>query len=235
MSNNLYFKANKKRWLLLPGGRFRVSIKFLNQLPVFLLKLVYDYFCGFWKKERAWEHEKYIKYFESKDVLEIGAGMGYDAMQYVNSAKSYTCGELNFLQINFLSKVFGIYNKDIKLEYLENPIQHKFSRKFNAFYAHGVLHHVPFELAKQQFQNIDKYLESGSIVVFLMYPKERWEHCGKPSFEEFGKFTDGGCPWAEWYDDKKIKDLVGDGYVLNYTIKWGWNNIEFVNFELVKK
>ena len=67
-----------------------------------------------------------------------------------------------------------------------------------------------------------------------MYPKQRWEHYGKPSFDKFGHYTDGGCPWTEWYDEDKITNLVGTNYKLLESKYWGWRNIEFVNFELQK-
>lgn len=229
-----YLNKNKKRWIKLPGGKKRISIDNLLRTSDFLFKLRYNYFSRFWRKERDWEHIKYSQLFRNRNVLEIGSGMGYDAMVYAEKSKSYTCAELNISQLYFLKRVFNLYGKNIDLEYLKNPLTHEFDKKFQAFYAHGVLHHVPFEIAQQQFKNIDKYLEIGCEVIFLMYPKERWEAVGKPDFEKFGDYTDGGCPWAEYYDEEKILALVGDGYALKNTIKWGMNNIEFVNYELEK-
>eukprot|EP01022_Parablepharisma_sp_SALTPOND_P031654 TRINITY_DN81129_c0_g1_i1.p1 TRINITY_DN81129_c0_g1~~TRINITY_DN81129_c0_g1_i1.p1 ORF type:complete len:149 (+),score=13.67 TRINITY_DN81129_c0_g1_i1:40-447(+) len=85
-------------------------------------------------------------------------------------------------------------------------------------------------------ENISSHLEKGSKAVFLMYPKERWEQCGKPDFEIFGTMTDGeGTPWAQWYDEEKIMLLTGDEFRLDKTIPWGHNNAEFINFELTKK
>jgi len=69
----------------------------------------------------------------------------------------------------------------------------------------------------------------------LMYPKERWEMCGKPDFTQFGKYTDGGCPWTEYYDLDKMQRLVGKKYRLTDVSKWGGNAIEFVNFEFIKE
>jgi hypothetical protein len=41
--------------------------------------------------------------------------------------------------------------------------------------------------------------------MLLMYPKERWEACGCPSFEKFGKYTDGWAPYIRWHDDDTVK------------------------------
>lgn len=161
--------------------------------------------------------------------------MGYDGIKLAAHASSYTWAELNADQIRFLRRLADSFGKgDFSFEQLENPLTHCFDRRFDALYAHGVLHHVPFETARAQFANMDRFLEPGAKVVMLMYPKQRWESVGCPPFEDFGRFTDGGCPWAEWYDEEKILQLVGPGYRLNDTIHWGHGGIEFVNFELEK-
>lgn len=229
------FGQNAKRWLTLPGGKRRRSIGFLLKYPDWLLKWQYERFAAFWKKERQWEHERYAELFSGRHVLEVGGGMGYDGLQYAKRAASYTWAELSETQIEFLKRIAGLYgNGNFSYEWLQDPLTHAYHRRFNAFYAHGVLHHVPLELAQAQFAQIDRYLEPGSKVVMLMYPKQRWIDCGKPSFETFGKYTDGGCPWAEWYDEEKILQLCGEGYKLLNTIYWGHNQTEFVNFELEK-
>ncbi len=237
MKETNIIKKNGSRWNKLPAGKLRLNILFLTKFPDFLLKIFYNYFARKWKRERGWEHNRYKSLFEGKDVLEIGSGLGYDSLVYSTTCKSYTHAELNNNQLGFLNRIHQLYQTQISIyfELLEDPFKHTFSRSFDAFYAHGVLHHIPFEEAKMQFQNIDKFLKTGSAVVFLMYPKERWVLAGSPSFEKFGDYTDGGCPWTEYYDTEKIKALVGDNYELTFEYKWGYNCTEFVNFEFIKK
>ena len=235
MLSKNYLEENKTRWNLLPGGTQRRRVDRLLWHPDWLLKFRYNRFIRFWEKDRKWEYEYYGRLFAGRHVLEVGGGLGYDGMVYARTATSYTYAELNELQLSFLKRITKLYGvNNASFEHLES-IEHKFPRSYNAFFAHGVLHHVPFEVAKEEFLNINRYLESGAVVVFLMYPKARWEFCGSPSFEKFGDYTDGGCPWAEWYDEEKIVALTGTDFQLVKTTYWGWNNIEFVNFELVKK
>lgn len=236
MQPNQHIEANRKRWLKLPAGRWRTNIGFLLKLPDCLFVPLYNYFSKFWEKEREWEYVRYTEIFTNKDVLEIGSGLGYDGIKYAQTAASYTYAELNKIQILFLKKITALFNRtNMSFEFMEDPVSHIFSNRYNAFYAHGVLHHVPFKIAQKQFRQIDRFLEVGSYCVFLMYPKERWEQCGKPSFEKFGKYTDGNCPWTEYYDTEKMKALVGDKYELVFEKKWGNKNEEFVNFEFIKK
>lgn len=236
MKETNIIKKNGSRWNRLPAGKFRMNILFLSKLPSTILKLAYKNFSRKWENERGWEYKKYKALFKGKDVLEIGSGLGYDGLVYSTISKSYTHAELNTNQLDFLKRIHRLFKTQIPIhfELLENPFQHTFNRSFDAFYAHGVLHHIPFEEAKMQFQNIDKFLKKGAVVVFLMYPKERWVAAGRPSFDEFGNSTDGGCPWTEYYDTEKIKALVGENYELTCEYKWGSNSIEFVNFEFIK-
>lgn len=239
--NDNYIEKNRKRWLTLPAGYFRGNVSNLLHLPDFILKKIYNFSKSRWDKERSWEYERYSEMIRGLDVLEIGGGMGYDGIIYSKVAKSYTFGEIHLKQIEFLKRAFMLMNEkrdNVFYEYLEDPFKHVFPKKYQAFFAFGVLHHIPFEEAQKQFAQIDKYLDSGAFIVLLMYPKKRWEKAGRPSFEKFGKYTDGGCPWAEWYDEEKIMRLVGEGYKLKHTKYWGFaldSDSEFVNFELVKK
>jgi hypothetical protein len=209
--------------------------------PDFLKRWIFSFAKVRWNKERSWEYKRYSEMVKGRNVLEIGGGMGYDGMIYCKSAHTYTYGEINKTQLQFIKdmyRVLEIPHYNVFYEYLENPFTHTFPRMYQAFFAFGVLHHIPFEDAQKQYKQIDKFLESGAKVVMLMYPKKRWEKAGKPSFENFGKYTDGGCPWAEWYDEEKIMKLVGEGYELKETKYWGFaldDDSEFVNFELEKK
>ncbi|MDB5282630.1 MAG: hypothetical protein JWO06_1705 [Bacteroidota bacterium] len=230
-----FFEQNKNWWSRLPEGSGRRRVETLMKYPDWWLKFKYKRFKKFWEHERGWEYEKYSVMFKDRDVLEIGGGLGNDGMTYAKTARSYTYAEIKNVQLEFLKRITALFNvHNAKFELMDS-ITHQFPNSYNAFLAHGVLHHVPFEVAKVEFDNIDKYLLPGSKAVFLMYPKQRWEASNKPSFEEFGKFTDGGCPWAEYYDETKMKDLVGPGYVLDNTKLWGEGNIEFVNFEFTKR
>lgn len=219
----------------LPVRRSNRRVDRLVKLPGWLLKWRYNRFIKFWNKNRGWEYERYSETFKGKKVLEIGGGLGYDGMVYSKVAAHYTYAEIDETQVAFLKRICALYGiQNVGFEWMKQ-IEHDFPATYNAFLAHGVLHHVPFETAKREFSNIDRYLEAGTRAVFLMYPKERWEYWGKPTFEKFGQYTDFGCPWAEYYDEEKILALTGNQYELVSTKKWGWREIEFVNFELIKK
>ena len=132
------------------------------------------------EKEKGWEHEKYGQLFEGRNVVEVGSGLGFDAYILAQKANSYTCVDINPIQIDFIKRIHSLYlnyeNKsinDISYEVLKNPFKHKYHRKFDGFYSHGVLHHIPFKDAQKQFKNINKYLEKGSLCVFFDVSKRK--------------------------------------------------------------
>lgn len=225
------------KWDMLPAGERRESVSNLLSLSKEEAIEFYRRCIGFWEKERGWEYERYSELFSGRSVLEIGSGLGYDGITYSKYVRKWTFCDIIPQNLAFIKKIaghLGVQNTEFQL--IEDVFEHDFNEQYDGFYAHGVLHHVPFEFAQKEVRNIDNFLESGSKVVLLMYPYERWEMCGRPSFKEFGCMTDGeGTPWAEYYDEEKVKLLFGPGYQLLNTKKWGKQNAEFVNFELNKK
>jgi hypothetical protein len=233
-----YFYENVDRWTTLPAGDYRQSIRYLMSLKDEDFMTHYNNYIVFWEKERSWEYEKYTEMFSTRNVVEIGSGMGYDGIKYSSKCESYTYCDINEIQLQFVNRVVELYgNKECKYEFyhIQDPLNIQLKeKKYNAIYSHGVLHHVPFEIAKQEISEFSKFMEKGALAVILMYPEERWVAAGRPSFKDFGNWTDGGCPWAEYYNEDKMCELFDDDWNLDDWVKWGVNNIEFVNYELTK-
>jgi SAM-dependent methyltransferase len=237
MKTNNILLSNLVKWKTLPAGKRRESVANLLSFEAEDLVAFYNDCITFWEQERGWEYEKYSVAFSGRSVLEIGSGLGYDGIAYAGSVKKWTFCDIIHENLKFIERIVN-YQKvaNVNFQLVEDIINHDYGEMFEGFYAHGVLHHVPFEVAQKEVANIDRFLKSGAKVIILMYPYERWLMCGKPPYDEFGCMTDGeGTPWAEYYDDLKIQELFGDGYTLEACIKWGYQNAEFVNFELIKK
>lgn len=237
LENTCILKMNKHKWKTLPAGGGRQTIDYFMSLNDNELLKIYNKSIAFWKKERGWEYEKYSKLFTGASVLEIGSGLGYDGITFSKKVNKWTFCDIISNNIEFIKRIAHLFKiNNVDFQVIEDIFNHDYLGLFDGLYAHGVLHHVPFEIAKKEVANIDQYLKSGARVVLLMYPIERWEICGKPSFSNFGKMTDGeGTPWAEYYDERKIVNLFGPEYVLENTTKWGHESSEFVNFELQKR
>jgi SAM-dependent methyltransferase len=230
-------EKNQTKWLTLPAGECRHNVQDLLCLSDTDLKKAYSAFRPFWDRERGWEHDRYGAVFKDRHVLEIGSGLGYDGIMLSRNAATWTFCDIIEDNLSLVKRMSRLYDRqNVRFEKIGDISDHVFPTTYDGFYAHGVLHHLPFDLAKKEVANINRYLEPGTRVVVLMYPIERWEMAGRPDFNRFGRLTDGeGTPWAEYYDDAKIGALFGPGYTLLETIKWGHQNSEFVNFELEKQ
>jgi hypothetical protein len=236
LNKKYILKKNKEKWKQLPTGNHRIHVsEILRYSDNKLLNFFFNQKI-LWDKIEKWEIERYSKILAGKNVLEIGPGFGYHGIEMAKFVKKWTFADINRENLIIIKRLCELLNiKNVDFQYIENIFTHNYKETFSAFYAHGVLLNIPFDMAKKEFENIDNFLESKSFLMFLMYPRERWEAYGKPSFEEFGKLTDGeDTPWVEYYDFEKMKELLPKNYQIINEIKWGENNIEFVNFEVVK-
>ena len=229
--------ANLNKWKTLPAGLHRCSVNELVGLDDTALAVQYQEFVDFWEENRGWEYDTYGDFFRGRSVLELGSGLGYDGIRLSRVVKRWTFTDIipeNVALVRRLCQLQGVKNSGHQL--LGDVFTHDFGEAFDGLYAHGVLHHIPFEQAKAQVANVGRFLAPGARCMIKMYPFERWEACGKPPFEQFGCCTDGPfTPWAEPYDEPKIQELFGPGYALTRAVRWGAGNIEFINFELAKQ
>ena len=117
--------------------------------------------------------------------------LGYDDIIYSKYVSKWTFADIVPINIEFVKRITSLLNiKNVEYQLIEDIYSHNFIEMYDGFYAHGVLHHVPFDTTKKEFTNIGRFLKNNSTLVFLMYPYERWELCGKPDFSEFGCMTD---------------------------------------------
>ena len=233
---NIFFEQNKIRWNVIPSSE-RISSKTLLDLDDKDLLNYYYENKKYIDKRREWEHIRYAKLFKGKSVIDLGCGMGWDGIYYSQFVKKWTFVDITENNINLVKKLCNLLKKEnVDFKILTDPFNFNYNDTYDVGWIHGSLLTVPFELAKAEFMNLNKYLSKNAFVTFLMYPKERWINEGSLPFELWGNFTDGeNTPWMEWYDDDKIKDLVGNEYDLIKTTKRGQNNTEIVNFDLIKK
>lgn len=106
---------------------------------------------------------------KDKDVLEIGLGIGADAVRWARHAKTYTGVDLTneavyATQLHF--KYMGLSGNILQdnAENLSLP-----SRAFDLVYSHGVLHHTTNTL--QTFKEINRVLRPGGSFIVMLYSK----------------------------------------------------------------
>ena len=110
--------------------------------------------------------------YANKSVLEIGAGMGMDLVQFAQHGAQVTDldlseGHLEHAKLNF--KLRGL-NGEFKVGDAESmPFE---TNKFDIVYTNGVLHHVPH--TQKAIDEIYRVLKPGGQVIAMFYARHSW-------------------------------------------------------------
>ena len=184
---------------------------------------------------RGWFQEQYAPEFAGKDVLEVGPGIGIDGIFFAQHGARMTFADIVEENLTLLRRICALKGVEVETYFIDDFFRFHFGKGFDAFLFIGSIHHAPFEFSRREVAALAPFLKPGGRVVMLAYPKERYELSGATSFEEFGRKTDGdGTPWAEWYDDEKVRRLFGAGFRLNWSRNFGKKATDFVWFDLTK-
>ena len=127
-------------------------------------------------------HIKKIVDFKSskgKTVLDIGLGVGADALNWAKHAKSYTGVDLTKAAVESTKTLFKLNNLNCEnifqgdvISGFENIIPS--TNKFNIIYSHGVLHHS--SNLNTALSNIKKYLKKDGKLIIMLYNKDSFNY-----------------------------------------------------------
>jgi SAM-dependent methyltransferase len=203
-----------------------------------------DRLLEFWEQARAevsvqpvrgWFHEQYAAAFCGRRVADVGPGIGVDGITLAERGARITFVDIVEDNLALLRRLCGLKGVEADFYFIDDFFDYRFPTRFDAFMFIGSMHHAPFEFSRRQAAAMTAFLEPGGTVVMLAYPKERFIATGARDFEEFARRTDGArTPWAEWYDEEKVCRLFGPGFQLNWSRRFGQQDIEFIWFDLTK-
>jgi len=122
-----------------------------------------------------------FKRYKNKNVLEIGCGIGTDAMEFIKHGANYTGIDYSINSINICKqrlKILNLSKKKANFFYgdAENLSNHKFlkNKKFDLIYSVGVLHHTP--KMKKCFDEIYKLSSQNTQIKILLYAKNSYKN-----------------------------------------------------------
>jgi len=175
--------------------------------------------------------------WNKKSVLEIGCGIGTDAVNFIRHGANYTGIDLspNSLQIakNRL-KIFGLNGNlfSSNIELLDDTL---LDQEFDLIYSFGVLHHTPnLEVA---LKNIRRICNQNTQIKIMVYAKNSW----KQKMIESGldqPEAQYGCPIANVYTDEEITNLLGKTGFRVIEIRqdhiFPYEVLEYKNYKYVK-
>lgn len=148
-----------------------------------------------------------FKNWSGKQVLEVGCGIGTDAVNFTRSGAIYTGIELSNESLTLAKKRFevlkltGTFLKG-NAEELDNVLG---NIKYDLIYSFGVLHHTPnLSLALKQIHN---YCHEKSKVKIMVYAsnsyKQKMIDAGLDQPE-----AQYGCPIANTYREEEIIEIL---------------------------
>lgn len=160
------------------------------------------------KRYKAEPHIKDFAQFENykdKKVLEIGCGIGADAVEFAKAGADYTGIDISSESLILAQHRFGVYGLDGTF-YLRSGDDHMYELpKFDLVYSFGVLHHYPD--IEKTLSNIHFALAAGGELKFMVYAKNSWKYAmiqrGLDQYE-----AQASCPYAIAYTNDEIHTLL---------------------------
>jgi len=151
--------------------------------------------------------------WKGKRVLEIGCGIGTDAIEFARAGADYTGIDISTASLAIAKERFETYNLQGNLLNLDaTSDQLSQLGSFDLIYSFGVLHHYP---------NVTKVIDSVSTMLlpngkfkFMVYAENSWKYAMiKQGLDQFEAQAD--CPYAEVYTREKVHALLDNKFTIN--------------------
>lgn len=187
--------------------------------------------------ELGWLATLYADTFRDRRVLELGSGLGFDAMRFAARGARWTCADIvadNLSLIRRVATLKGLADR-IDTHLIGDDLAFAgLAPGYDVIWVFGSIHHVPFETARREALSALELLKPGGRWMELVYPRERWLREGELPFAEWGKLTDGErTPWAEWHDSEKVRQrLAPASFVPVLDFGFCADNYRWIDLEL---
>jgi len=163
--------------------------------------------------ERRFFVEPHLRDFASfhqwrgKRVLEVGSGIGSDAVEFARHGADYVGIDLSAESVAMSRQRFELFGLQGEFHVMDAADQVMMSKlgQFDLVYSCGVLHHYPDMTAC--LDNIHAALLPMGEFRMLVYAKNSWKYAmiqkGLDQFE-----AQAGCPYATAYSREEIYELL---------------------------
>jgi SAM-dependent methyltransferase len=140
-------------------------------------------------------------------VLEIGCGIGTDAVNFARAGADYTGIDISGESIALAKRRFEVYNLNGRLiecnaESIDSVLQE--NEKFDLIYSFGVIHHSPNP--EKIIYNLPKYMHKASVAKVMLYAKHSWKNILIEGGVEQPE-AQSNCPRAETYTIDDVKKM----------------------------
>lgn len=190
-----------------------------------------------------------FKKYKNKNVLEIGCGIGTDAIEFVKNGANYFGIDCSQKSIQILKRRIQILNLErfkptLFVDDAEslNKIK-KLKKKFDLIYSFGVIHHTPN--MKKCFNAIHKICDKNTEIKIMLYAKNSYKNfLANKSYYRYE--AQKNCPIVFKINEDELKNLIKNkfkimdikqDFIFPYKIKPYKNNkyIKVKHFQVMPK
>jgi len=153
------------------------------------------------------EFAEFAKWKGAK-VLEVGCGLGTDAVNFARAGADYTGVDLSEASLELARRRFEVFGLPGTVQWCNaEKLSESFPAKsFDLVYSFGVIHHTPNPRAV--FEQIAKVIKADGTLKCMLYAKNSW----KNAMIEAGldqPEAQSGCPIAFTYTHDEVRELLG--------------------------
>ena len=148
-----------------------------------------------------------FQHWQNKKVLEIGCGIGTDAVNFARAGAEYTAVELSSESIEVAKARFNRFG--LQGTFIEGNAEDLSTilppTQFDLVYSFGVLHHTPNP--EKAFEQIRKLLQPDGELRIMLYARDSWKSAMiKAGLDQ--PEAQYGCPIANTYTHEMVKQLL---------------------------
>jgi ubiquinone/menaquinone biosynthesis C-methylase UbiE len=112
--------------------------------------------------------------WRDKDVLEVGCGLGTDAINFARAGARYTGVDLTEASIELARRRFEFETLNAELRVADAEALTFSDNSFDLVYSHGVLHHTPD--TQRAIDEIHRVLRPGGTAMVMLYHKNSYNY-----------------------------------------------------------
>ena len=145
--------------------------------------------------------------WQGKKVLEVGCGIGTDAINFARAGADLTAVELSGESLRLCQRRFELFG--LKARFYQANVEQLSKivpqEQYDLVYSFGVIHHTPNP--RQGIAELMKYLGPGSELRLMLYAKISWKNL-LVILKRVQPEAQAGCPIVYTYTARSIRRLL---------------------------